>query len=72
MNFPQKKGPSSQGTYVPNLFTTITISCLFLYSFVTCHWIHFEKKLNFAIEKISIKIHMKKLPTHKVLNTFAP
>jgi hypothetical protein len=38
-----KKPKFPRETYVPNLFTTITISSSFLYSLVTYHWIGLEK-----------------------------
>jgi hypothetical protein len=45
---------------------------LFLYNLVTYHWKGFKEGYNFAVVNISIKIHMQKLWSNKILNTFVP
>lgn len=41
-----------------------------LYKFMTYHWKAVEKGYNFVVGSTSIRIHMKKLYLHKILNTF--
>jgi hypothetical protein len=43
-----------------------------LYKFMTYHWKGVENGYNFVVGSTSIRIHMKKLCLHKVLNTFVP
>jgi hypothetical protein len=61
-----------KGTYVLNFFAMIIISGLFLYKLVTYHWKGLKENYNYIVEGISIKIHMQKLQSNKVLNTFVP
>jgi hypothetical protein len=59
-------------TYFLNLFAIIVISILFLYAIATYHWKSFEESYNFVSGNASIKIHMQKLCSNKILNTFVP
>jgi hypothetical protein len=58
------------GTYVLNIFAIIVISYLFLYSFVTHHWKGLKENYNFVVQNTSIRIHMQKLWSNKISNTF--
>jgi hypothetical protein len=40
-------------TYVPNFFVITTISCLFLYRFMTYHWKGFKEGYNFVVGNTS-------------------
>jgi hypothetical protein len=59
-------------TYFKNLFVIIIIIFLFLYVIATYHWKGFEESYNFVSGNASIKIHMQKLQSNKILNTFVP
>jgi uncharacterized membrane protein len=72
MNFSKRKAQIPWGTYVVIVLAVIIILYLFLYRLVTCQWKAFEESYNFVIERILIKIHMKILCSHKILNTIIP
>jgi len=59
-------------TYFKNLFVIIIIIFLFLYVIATYHWKGFEESYNFVSGNALIKIHMQKLQSNKILNTFVP
>jgi hypothetical protein len=73
-----KKATSLRNNYFPRkntcskFFSMIIISCSFLYRLVTYHWKGLEDNYNYVVEGISIKIHMQKLCSNKVLDTFVP
>lgn len=69
-----EEGPSSiRNNRVLNHFVITIISCSFSYIIVTYHhWKCVKKGYNFVVESISIRIHMKKLCLHKILDTFVP
>jgi hypothetical protein len=71
-NFLEEQLTFLRGTYVLNFLAMIIISGSFLYRLVTYHWKVLEKNYNYVVEGISIKIHMQKLRSNKVLNTFVP
>ncbi len=56
---------------VSKLFTITIISYLLLYK-LTTYWKALEGNYNFVVGNISIKIHIQKLCSHKVFNTFVP
>jgi hypothetical protein len=66
------KGASFLGNnHVSNHFAITIISCLFSYM-LAYHWKGLEEGYKFVVGSISIKIHMKKLRSHKIFNTFIP
>jgi len=58
-------------TYVPIFLTIIIISFLFLYKLAIYHCKGFNDNYNFVVENILIIIHIQKLWSHKILDTFA-
>jgi hypothetical protein len=71
-NFLRERLKFPNETFVSNIFAIKIISYLFLYKLATSHWKRLKETNNFVGGNTSIKIHMKKLSSHKVSNTFVP
>jgi len=69
--FPWEQCIFPKETYVSNLFAIIIISILFSYNIATYRWKGFKESYNNG-GNISIKIHMQKLQSNKISNTFVP
>jgi len=68
---PNSNGPSLKNNHVLNCFAITTISCSFLYKFMTYHWKGVEKGYNFVVGSILIIICIKIYISYKVSNKFA-
>jgi hypothetical protein len=69
-NFLKEKPKFPMETYVSNIFVIIVISYFFIYSFATHHWKSLEESYNFVVRNTSMRIHMQKLRSNKISNTF--
>jgi len=58
---PRSNRLSPKNNHVSNRFVITTISCSFLYKFMTYHWKDVEKGYNFVVESTSIIICIKNI-----------
>jgi len=66
-----RKGPSSLEKHIFRIFMQSRFFFV-CYKFATYHWKCLKEIYNFVIGNILIKIHMQKLWSNKILNTFVP
>jgi hypothetical protein len=71
MNFPREKAQVPQGNICSKFFSNHSLP-IYIYKLMAYHWKGLKKFYNFVVGSTSIRTHMKKLCSHKVLNTFAP
>ncbi len=72
MNFPHGRTQIPKGNICFKLFCNHKHLMFFLYKLADYHWKVIEETYIFVIESILVKIHMKTVQSHKILDTFVP